>query len=48
MTLQLNDRTLGMANALQLWTPRPGSYRLTLQDEDGRVVDRVLFTVRGF
>jgi penicillin-binding protein 1C len=48
MTLKLNDHTLGTANALQLWTPRPGSYRLTLEDEAGRVVDRILFTVRGF
>ena len=48
MTLTLNDHPLGNANALQLWTPYPGSYRLTLQDENGRVVDRVLFTVRGF
>jgi penicillin-binding protein 1C len=48
MTLKLNDRSLGAAKELQLWTPQPGSYRLTLEDEEGRVVDRILFTVRGF
>jgi penicillin-binding protein 1C len=48
MTLKLNDHPLGTATTLQLWTPRPGSYRLTLEDADGRVVDRILFTVRGF
>lgn len=48
LTLKLNDRSLGSAKALQLWTPRPGSYHLTLEDDAGRVVDRILFTVRGF
>jgi len=48
LTLKLNDRSLGAAQELQLWTPHPGSYRLTLEDERGRIVDRVLFTVRGF
>jgi penicillin-binding protein 1C len=48
LTLKLNDHSLGSARALQLWTPRPGSFHLTLEDENGRIVDRILFTVRDF
>jgi penicillin-binding protein 1C len=47
MLIKLNDQILGPADRLQLWTPRPGSYRLTLLNADGRAVDRVLFMVRG-
>ncbi|MFT3907424.1 MAG: penicillin-binding protein 1C [Steroidobacteraceae bacterium] len=45
--LLINERTLGEAQALQLWEPKPGRYLLTLQDESGRSLDRVYFTVRG-
>ena len=47
MHLKLNDRTLGSAQSEQLWSPRPGAYHLTLEDRDGRPLDRILFTVRG-
>jgi penicillin-binding protein 1C len=47
MTLKLNDEPLGAADKTLMWTPRPGRYRLTLEDERGRAIDRVLFTVRG-
>jgi penicillin-binding protein 1C len=47
MTLKLNDAPLGGADKTLMWTPRPGRYRLTLEDERGRAIDRVLFTVRG-
>ena len=47
MILKLNDALLGPAKKSMLWTPHPGSYRLTLEDDHGRAIDRVLFTVRG-
>lgn len=47
MRLRLNDQLLGPATAQQLWTPRPGAYYLSLEDEHGLPIDRVLFTVRG-
>jgi penicillin-binding protein 1C len=47
MQLSLNDTRLGGAVSEQLWTPRPGHYRLQLEDADGHVLDRILFTVRG-
>jgi penicillin-binding protein 1C len=46
-TLRLNDEVIGTATPLQLWSPKPGSYYLTLQDDQGRSLDRVFFTVRG-
>jgi penicillin-binding protein 1C len=46
MSLRLDDRILGRASELQLWQPSTGAHVLALMDEDGRVVDRVLFTVR--
>jgi penicillin-binding protein 1C len=47
MRLELNDRPLGSAQTEQLWSPRPGAYHLTLEDRDGRPLDRIFFTVRG-
>jgi len=47
MRLKLNDIDLGAAAKPHLWTPKAGAYRLTLEDANGRAVDRVLFTVRG-
>jgi penicillin-binding protein 1C len=46
MSLTLDDRTLGLATDLHLWQPRRGAHMLALVDEGGRIVDRVLFTVR--
>jgi penicillin-binding protein 1C len=46
MRLRLNDRVLSVAAPEQLWAPHPGAYYLTLEDERGRTLDRVLFTVR--
>ena len=47
MMLMLNDRLLGSAGRNLLWQPRPGIYYLTLEDANGRRLDRVLFRVRG-
>jgi penicillin-binding protein 1C len=47
MQLDLNGRILGPARPGILWAPRPGAYRLTLEDPAGRSLDRILFTVRG-
>jgi penicillin-binding protein 1C len=47
MKLMLNDRSLGPAVRDRLWQPSPGAYYLTLEDESGRQLDRVLFRVRG-
>jgi penicillin-binding protein 1C len=46
MTLALNDQPLGGAAGQQLWSPRSGAWYLSLQDANGRTLDRVLFTVR--
>lgn len=47
MRLMLNDRPLGSAVHDRLWQPRPGAYYLTLEDANGRRLDRVLFRVRA-
>jgi penicillin-binding protein 1C len=47
MKLRLNDQLLGAAVEQRLWAPRPGAYRLTLEDSRGRALDHVLFTVRA-
>jgi len=46
MQLSLNGEKLASAGKSVLWTPRPGAHRLELQDANGRLVDRILFTVR--
>jgi len=46
MSLRLDDRSLGVASELHLWPPQSGAHVLALVDDAGRVVDRVLFTVR--
>jgi penicillin-binding protein 1C len=45
--LILNDEALGPARHGQLWSPRPGAWHLSLVDDQGQVLDRILFTVRG-
>jgi penicillin-binding protein 1C len=47
MLLRLNDRILGPATSQQLWTPRAGTYHLTLEDGHGALINQVSFTVRG-
>jgi penicillin-binding protein 1C len=47
MKLRLNDQLLGAAAEQRLWAPRPGAYRLTLEDSRGQALDHVLFTVRA-
>ncbi len=44
--LRLDGAPLGPAATPILWTPTAGAHRLVLEDQTGRVVDRVLFTVR--
>jgi penicillin-binding protein 1C len=46
MQLTLNGAKLSAAAKSILWTPQRGAHRLELQDADGRLVDRILFTVR--
>lgn len=46
MQLTLNGEKLASAGKSVLWTPRPGAHRLELQDANGRLLDRILFTVR--
>lgn len=46
MRLSLNGRVVGPASSPVLWQPRVGAHVLALEDERGRTVDRVLFTVR--
>jgi penicillin-binding protein 1C len=47
MHLILNGHSLGPPTAQRLWSPRPGNFRLTLEDDAGRPLDAVFFTVRG-
>jgi hypothetical protein len=44
--LRLDGSTLGSPAATILWKPTPGAHRLVLEDHAGRVLDRILFTVR--
>jgi penicillin-binding protein 1C len=46
MQLTLNGEKLASAGKSVLWTPQQGAHRLELQDANGRLVDRILFTVR--
>jgi penicillin-binding protein 1C len=46
MRLRLNGTVLGAAGRPLLWSPLPGYHQLTLEGRDGRVVDRIHFTVR--
>ncbi|OGP53999.1 MAG: hypothetical protein A2Y65_02050 [Deltaproteobacteria bacterium RBG_13_52_11] len=43
----LNDRTIMGGDNNSPWTPRTGSYTLSLVDEKGRIIDTVQFEVRG-
>jgi penicillin-binding protein 1C len=47
LQLRLNDHPLGSAASTLLWAPQPGAWHLTLEDAQGRALDRVLFTVRS-
>lgn len=46
MRLKLNGHELARADHVTLWTPKAGSYALELGDGRGKVLDRVVFTVR--
>ncbi len=46
MRVKLNDQELALTDGVTLWTPRAGAYSLELGDESGKVLDRVVFTVR--
>ena len=46
MRLKLNGRELARADGVTLWTPEVGAYTLELGDRHGKVLDRVMFTVR--
>ena len=46
MRLKLNGQELARADGVTLWTPKVGAYTLELGDERGKVLDRVVFTVR--
>jgi len=46
MRLRLNGREIARADGVTLWTPEVGTYTLELGDQGGKVVDRVMFTVR--
>lgn len=46
MRLKLNGAELARADRVTLWTPKAGSYALELGDEQGKVLDRIVFTVR--
>ena len=46
LRLKLNGNLLGSAATETLWRPIRGSHQLELQDPQGKVLDRVLFTVR--
>jgi penicillin-binding protein 1C len=46
MTVKLNDQKLSLTDGVTLWTPRTGAYSIELGDESGKVLDRVVFTVR--
>ncbi|RYG70602.1 penicillin-binding protein 1C, partial [bacterium] len=45
-SLVLDDRPLGAIGKPVLWQPTRGAHRLALADANGRVLDRVFFTVR--
>jgi penicillin-binding protein 1C len=46
MRLKLNGQEIARADGVTLWTPKVGAYTLELGDERGKVLDRVVFTVR--
>lgn len=46
MRLKLNGHELARADHVTLWTPKAGAYALELGDEHGKVLDRIVFTVR--
>jgi penicillin-binding protein 1C len=46
LSLKIDGRVLGRADASYLWAPRPGAHTVLLQRSDGSVVDRAQVTVR--
>jgi penicillin-binding protein 1C len=43
----LDGQSVGAADSLVFWAPRPGRHRLSLLDDSDRVLDSVEFEVRG-
>lgn len=46
LSLKLDGESLVAAGQDMLWKPRRGKFRVELEDQQGRVIDRVVFTVR--
>jgi penicillin-binding protein 1C len=46
MVLKLNGKAIGSAGRSQLWEPQAGAYQLSIEEADGSVLDKILFTVR--
>ncbi|MEN3974189.1 penicillin-binding protein 1C [Emcibacter sp. SYSU 3D8] len=46
LSLKMDGRLLGRADASYLWAPRPGAHTVLLQRADGSVVDKAQITVR--
>lgn len=46
MVLKLNGKSIGSAERSQLWEPQAGAYQLSIEEADGTVLDKILFTVR--
>lgn len=46
LRFRIDETVLGDASQPVLWPPRPGYHLLVLEDDRGRVIDRVRFTVR--
>ncbi len=46
LRFRLDETVLGDAARPVMWSPRPGYHLLVLEDAQGRVVDRIRFTVR--
>ena len=42
----LNGKRLGPTTSPQNWAPKRGTWRLTLRDRGGKLVDEILFEVR--
>jgi penicillin-binding protein 1C len=46
MVLKLNGKPIGSAERGRLWEPQAGAYQLSIEEADGTVLDKILFTVR--
>ena len=46
MVFKLNGALIGKAGGRTLWSPKPGTYLLALEDSSGHTLDRAHFIVR--